>query len=98
MKQYAATLAFKPEDFKRIFNKIQRQGYLMHGAGDLWEPEYSAQDIAKIANALLAEMLANAPLVTTPNESHQGEWHFTTLTPPDWKLQARLVDIKPVEK
>lgn len=41
---------FTAEDFQQIFTKIFKEGYKSWSAGDMWEPEFSAQDIANIAN------------------------------------------------
>lgn len=41
---------FTADDFRDISNKIYKEGYRSWSAGDMWEPEFGPEDIAKVAN------------------------------------------------
>lgn len=44
---------FTADDFKEIYKKIFKDGYVSHNAGDMWEPASRVDDLANIANAKL---------------------------------------------
>jgi len=43
-------LKYTEEDFRSIYKRIYRAGYLSKNAGDMWEPDIGVEDLVKIAN------------------------------------------------
>lgn len=48
---------FNADDFSEIYNKIYREGATSLRAGDMWEPNYRPEDIAKVANTIMKKVI-----------------------------------------
>jgi len=93
---------FKPEDFNNIYKQVMKQGYLSRNAGDMWEPNYRQEDIAKEVNEMLNALIEAMPVVYGSKFiSNDGAsfdigsiWNTSRLN--DKTHKARLAFIEPI--
>lgn len=69
-------MIFKTEDFKDIYKQIIKDGYFSKGAGDMWEPSASVDDLVKIANAKLQKLIFESTKLYAFKDapSYNGTW------------------------
>lgn len=48
---------FNADDFNEIYNKIFKEGMISLRGGDMWEPYYRPEDIAKVANTIMKKVI-----------------------------------------
>ncbi len=56
---------FKPEMFRELYKSIMKDGYMSHGAGDMWEPSSRYEDMSEKAQQILNAELDKATVVYT---------------------------------
>ncbi len=91
---------FKPDDFRDIYKKIMKQGYLSKGAGSMWEPDYQPDDIAKEVNEKLQDLIESWPVVKGFKCNEHGFLFGERTVGDDTHIiyKARLAFIEPIVK
>lgn len=92
---------FREDDFISLYKKIMKDGYNSYGAGEMWEPSTSCNDIVDIANEIFQKWLDKAPTVYGYIGTQASSWSSYK---PDTFIQenithsAKLVCIEEIKK
>lgn len=90
---------FKPDDFRELHGKIQRDIYRLKSPSGTYEYDTSPDDIAELANKILIEYLESCPeVVQLEARTNYGWYEEKKELYKEYKRKARLVNIEEINK